>query len=136
VRLTCSACGVRLTDELARVEPSAIKYHGDGQPTLPLLSFAVDPEPVLSIVHLRDESEQIIERAPRNAIVVRPDSLCDGAVEVSGNAAGCCGLDGLDGPNQSCASCHAVLGTARTDCWTPHEIRFVPEAVTIADSDA
>ncbi len=32
---------------------------------------------------------------------------------------GCCGLDGLDGPNQVCTSCGSYVGTKITDCWTP-----------------
>lgn len=33
---------------------------------------------------------------------------------------GCCGLDGLDGPNQVCRNCGRYVGTKVTDCWTPH----------------
>lgn len=37
---------------------------------------------------------------------------------------GCCGLDGMNGPNQQCA-CGAEVGTLQSDCWTAHI--FVPE---------
>jgi len=39
--------------------------------------------------------------------------------------AGCCGLDGCDGPNMLCRVCHAEVGTMQSDCWTP--LIFVPE---------
>jgi hypothetical protein len=32
---------------------------------------------------------------------------------------GCCGLDGLDGPNLLCANGHEI-GTEKSDCWMPH----------------
>ena len=32
---------------------------------------------------------------------------------------GCCGLDGLDGPNLVCPNGHEV-GTEKSDCWMPH----------------
>jgi hypothetical protein len=33
--------------------------------------------------------------------------------------AGCCGLDGMDGPNLLCANGHEI-GTEKSDCWMPH----------------
>src|SRR6266571_1330633 len=32
---------------------------------------------------------------------------------------GCCGLDGMDGPNLVCPNAHEV-GTEKSDCWMPH----------------
>ena len=32
---------------------------------------------------------------------------------------GCCGLDGMDGPNLVCPNGHEV-GTEKSDCWMPH----------------
>ncbi len=32
---------------------------------------------------------------------------------------GCCGLDGLDGPNLLCENGHEI-GTERSDCWLAH----------------
>ncbi len=37
---------------------------------------------------------------------------------------GCCGIAGLNGPNQQCL-CGAGVGTLQSDCFTPHV--FVPE---------
>ncbi|MFE9428621.1 hypothetical protein ACFYNO_37400 [Kitasatospora sp. NPDC006697] len=31
---------------------------------------------------------------------------------------GCCGLDGMDGPNLVCGGCGAEVGTEQSDCWT------------------
>ena len=39
---------------------------------------------------------------------------------------GCCGLDGLDGPNLQCENCGNYVATKKTDCWQPHCIVFDP----------
>lgn len=38
---------------------------------------------------------------------------------------GCCGISGTRGPNVECASCGALVGTLKDDCWTPHI--FIPQ---------
>jgi hypothetical protein len=74
------------------------------------------------------------ETDPAGSVVVHPYDRLEGAlVDVEGRAAGCCGLDGLDGPNQRCAACGSVVGTARTDCWTAKEVRFWPDRVRVSD---
>jgi len=42
---------------------------------------------------------------------------------------GCCGLDGLDGPNLQCDTCGVYVATKITDCWTSHCVVFEPTAV-------
>lgn len=74
-----------------------------------------------------------VVQAPEGSVVVHPDDLLPDALHEHGPAAGCCGLDGQDGPNQACA-CGAVVGTAWTDCWTANEVRFLPDAVTVAEA--
>jgi hypothetical protein len=37
---------------------------------------------------------------------------------------GCCGLDGLDGPNLVCENGHEIA-TAMTDCWMAHAVALV-----------
>lgn len=46
--------------------------------------------------------------------------------------AGCCGLDGLDGPNQVCP-CGAEVATEKSDCWMPHALLFERDAVELVD---
>jgi len=48
--------------------------------------------------------------------------------------AGCCGLDGCDGPNQLCA-CGAEVATEKSDCWMPHSLIFVRAAVDLVEAD-
>ena len=42
---------------------------------------------------------------------------------------GCCGLDGLDGPNILCANGH-IIGTEKSDCWMPHALILEPDGIT------
>jgi hypothetical protein len=74
---------------------------------------------------------ETIETDPPDAIVVHPDDRGEGALVDVPDSNGCCGLDGLDGPNQTCAGCGAIVGTARTDCWTEKEMRFWPDRVSL-----
>lgn len=43
-----------------------------------------------------------------------------------GRLNGCCGLDGLDGPNKMCANGHEVA-TEKSDCWMPTALIFEKE---------
>lgn len=70
--------------------------------------------------------------SPAGSISMRPDGLLRDAVTPSGLRQGCCGPDGMDGPNFSCL-CGNVLGTEWGDCWTMAEVRFLPTAVLVAD---
>lgn len=65
-----------------------------------------------------------------SAYSVNPADTIDGALKPSGVDNGCCGSDGVDGPNRSCV-CGEVLGTEWSDCWTQAEVRFEPEAVEL-----
>jgi hypothetical protein len=47
---------------------------------------------------------------------------------------GCCGLAGMNGPNQRCA-CGAEVGTLRSDCWTDHVFIPEPDATEWVDAD-
>jgi hypothetical protein len=124
MKLVCSKCRCPLTVDLHEVDARGVADGVCGQPWLPPDTFAIDDD---------HDTELPVHRA--RTIVVRPDALLDGTVVVSGRVNGCCGFDGMDGPNQSCANCGRVLGTARTDCWQFHEVRFKPGAIiAIADS--
>jgi hypothetical protein len=45
---------------------------------------------------------------------------------------GCCGWDGMDGPNQVC-QCGSEVGTLQNDCWTSHVFIAQPLATIILD---
>jgi hypothetical protein len=43
---------------------------------------------------------------------------------------GCCGLDGLDGPNLICPNGHEV-GTEKSDCWMPHAAVLLDKLIRV-----
>lgn len=76
---------------------------------------------------------RVVETDPPGCVVVHPADRVNGAlVEIAGRSAGCCGLDGCDGPNQACTTCGEEVATARTDCWTAKEVRFLPERTNMS----
>lgn len=127
VVVCCSSCGAGLTGELSSEPLARLRDHD--QP-VPVGAWAVDPSARTVSRWERGMPRgeyRVIQTDPPGCVVVHPADRLNGAlVDVAGRSAGCCGLDGCDGPNQACAACGAVVATARTDCWTTKEVRFLP----------
>jgi len=124
-----------MTVPLDIVDAEKIDLTVAGDATLPRGSMVVGAPARTAERWARTESNtETVVQAPEGSVVVHPDDRLANAVRPVGQAAGCCGLDGQDGPNQGCA-CGAVLGTAWTDCWTANEVRFLPDAVQVAEAD-
>jgi len=47
---------------------------------------------------------------------------------------GCCGLDGLDGPNLQCDGCGNYVAVKMTDCWESHCIVFEESATEAVEA--
>ncbi len=92
------------------------------EPTLPVGTWAVDPGPVAWRQDGPISQPGLSRDQPRRRLELEPHP------EPSRNS-GCCGHDGLDGPNRLCPSCHAEVATLRDDCWSLVELRFEPSAV-------
>lgn len=124
--MRCRACGNLLTRDLIR----GVLGGGRDNASVKAGTFAVDPlaRTIRFWMQGMPEGEtNIRETDPVMCVVVHPDDrIPDALSDVIGRNAGCCGLDGCDGPNQQCSACGAVVATARTDCWTEHEVRFLP----------
>lgn len=91
---------------------------GDGLPPLvPRGAYAVSPHSGAFVLHPDDVS----------GTVEHPDR---------GRLSGCCGLDGLDGPNLVCSACGAEVATRRSDCWGQQVTALGPDAVTAAVTPA
>jgi hypothetical protein len=45
---------------------------------------------------------------------------------------GCCGLDGLDGPNLVCPNGHEV-GTEQSDCWMSHAAVLLDNVIRVSE---
>jgi hypothetical protein len=115
----CRSCRLPLSAVLDRDIGGADTNHADGTPFVPAGSL-----------HLSDgefftgtEGRYIINLADRRNLTVHTDVK---------RVAGCCGLDGCDGPNQLCA-CGAEVATEKSDCWMPHAVIFEPDAVDLGE---
>jgi hypothetical protein len=69
------------------------------------------------------EGRYIINLADRRNLTVHKDPK---------RLAGCCGMDGCDGPNQLCA-CGAEVATEKSDCWMPHALIFESGVVELVE---
>lgn len=65
------------------------------------------------------------------AIASNPEDIVVDSLHSTGPDNGCCGSDGLDGPNRACL-CGAVVATQWSDCWTHAEVRFLPNTVSVS----
>jgi hypothetical protein len=70
------------------------------------------------------EGRYVINLADRRNLAVHKDAK---------RLAGCCGMDGCDGPNQLCA-CGAEVATEKSDCWMPHALIFESGVVELVDA--
>lgn len=100
--LRCATCGVVIT---RRLEPTTeLLPGGDREPLVPGFRIVeVDPE------------FDVWSTAPVGDWLVNKEDLL-GCLE-GGVRNGCCGVDGLDGPNLLCPNGHFVA-TEVGDCWT------------------
>lgn len=129
----CAACNARLTSNVGRKVTNIAK----GNVSVPQGHWAVDSHVrTVEVWHRGMPEGQTVteETDPGGAVVIHPaDRIESALVDVEDRSGGCCGLDGCDGPNQQCAACGSILGTARTDCWTAKEVRFWPDRVRVTD---
>jgi hypothetical protein len=127
VRLACGRCGAVLTLdwEWGSPEQRDLKAAAGSSPVPEglLIPLAEDRVPI------REGGRQVDHLySPEGAVAANPSSLVPGALASSGIDNGCCGSDGMDGPNRACL-CGQVVATQWSDCWTWAEIRFLPNAV-------
>jgi hypothetical protein len=90
------------------------------------------------VARWRDLDGQVVrevEVSPAGAIAINPEDLLPEVLESCGFESGCCGSDGLDGPSRACL-CGNLVATQWSDCWTVHEVRFIPDGVTQLEQHA
>ena len=113
---TCGHCERWLTRpvrELGRLPDRVLgDYPAPSPPTVEQGTWALDPA--------LDGGTPVLHPADLLEPVPHPDSM---------RLVGCCGRDGLDGPNVICPQCQFEVATVRDDCWTFLEARLVPTAV-------
>lgn len=126
-RLSCRGCGAPLSGRI-EIPPAAnpaeagISFE-DGQPLTPAGVGFVSSQPMLWSV---DEGRTTpLQFAPQYWLHPLDVEAAVEAVDDPCRLNGCCGLDGLNGPNMRCRSCKAEVGTRQNDCWTCDV--FIPE---------
>jgi hypothetical protein len=130
--LVCNACD-RVLTRVCRVgewyEHEAVAV--DRAPAVPVGVFVELGDEVTTRVTGPDGALVEIKLvSPAGAIAANPDDVIEEAVNPCGRRNGCCGPDGMDGPNLSCL-CGQEIATEWGDCWTQAEVRFLPQAVEL-----
>ncbi|HHU11195.1 MAG TPA: hypothetical protein GXZ60_14470 [Intrasporangiaceae bacterium] len=94
-------------------------------PTVQPGEYAVDPYPL-------GATDGRVDEGNPGCLVLHPDDARELTVHPDPErSVGCCGEDGLAGPNPCCPRCSAAVATLVNDCWTVHEVRFEPAAVIV-----
>ncbi|MFI7431616.1 hypothetical protein ACIBPB_32025 [Micromonospora sp. NPDC049836] len=134
----CVRCATVLTNDLDEVQFAALPdpvSPSDLQPGetcpawVPSGKFAVDVDP-FGPPYVPSETERyVVSAGPRNTVLIGPEDLLVRRLHADyGRRNGCCGLDGVDGPNLVC-DCGAEVATESSDCWTAQVVRLQPDAV-------
>lgn len=127
--MSCKSCGQPLSNPLRQLsempvpqlaEPDGIRH----LPTIPVGACAVDPNPAFW--------QDGIAATTTDCLVINPaDSVGVVSTEDPHRNSGCCGHDGLGGPNLLCQGCQGEVATLLDDCWTAVEVRFEPDSATV-----
>jgi hypothetical protein len=110
----CRQCSARLSSDLEQV-PLSVRNEQMGADFLPRGKVMLEDGSYflgragIFIAHVEDAANVRLTDDPRRLN-------------------GCCGLDGVDGPNLQCQSCGSYIATKMTDCWQPHCVIFDPIA--------
>ncbi|MFI6481169.1 hypothetical protein ACIBH1_24780 [Nonomuraea sp. NPDC050663] len=133
---SCKNCGALVTAPIREVpfpdrKPNTAS--GEAQPRVTAGSFARDPKPFgPPYVPEGPGARTHVPAGPAFTVLVHPDDVRSLRLHADpGRLNGCCGYDGVDGPNLVCEGCGAEIATEQNDCWvTWHDIRLEPAAVT------
>lgn len=112
----CSRCKQRLSADLREVPlpPPVVEEAPSAETFLPPWmqrgTYATNQHTGEFVLHPDDVSSTTAHPEPRRS-------------------GGCCGLDGLSGPNLVCDNCGAEVATQYSDCWSQQYVGLVPEAV-------
>lgn len=129
VTIVCGSCGNPLTSALSQLDPIPEPRRAQPEderflPTIPEGAWARDPDPI----GWRDQ----LPTSSLGCLVINPvDAIGVLSSDDPMRNSGCCGHDGLDGPNLLCCGCRKEVATLRDDCWSLLEVRFEPSAVQI-----
>ena len=123
----CLKCGIALTGEimvLSTKDPTVVAPElRDGEPACPAGTAFKSHEPLQRVITQGRRAP--LEFVPQFWANPQDFEAATQQTDDINRLAGCCGLDGCDGPNMLCRVCHTEVGTMQSDCWTP--LIAVPE---------
>lgn len=115
MQLFCRKCDIAVSDPLQELTDMNLLNETDGEDFIPKGYHLIsDGE-----YYTHSEGKLIINKANLINCLDHPDR---------GRLSGCCGLDGIDGPNKVCINGHEI-GTEISDCWIANAFLFEKEAV-------
>src|SRR5690242_11715708 len=107
LRIMCGTCGLPIAGPLAHLTDLTLVNSADEAPLIPSGTYVVAGE--LKGVY---EATWV----PKDAVLMNRADVQD--LQEVGNREGCCGPDGMGGPNLACRLGHPVA-VEMADCWTP-----------------
>ncbi len=126
MKVYCKICGVPLTGELKEYPGKVNARPGDEKCFINKGQYQVcDGSWGYTLF-----SSGLCEEE-KGCIVIHVEDLIN-AMDLTNTArlSGCCGMDGLVGPNKLCINGHEIA-TEHSDCWQPWAVVFKKEAVLI-----
>jgi hypothetical protein len=121
MHLICRDCSTRLSNEL---QPVSLAQRNE----------AMGEDFLRCGTVMQEDGTYFQGRA--GSYIVHPDDIVHARLTTDFRRRnGCCGLDGVDGPNLQCETCGVYVATKMTDCWMPHCVIFESTA-TQAQEDA
>ena len=132
VEIICRSCGRHLTGPCHwGSETDYDRTCVDLTPAVPKgLLIRLSVEDAVEAVHADGTVERKVH-SEAGAVAANPEDVIVGGLDRAGIDNGCCGSDGLDGPNRACL-CGSMVATQWSDCWTQAEVRFLPDAVRVS----
>ena len=119
---------------LEAATPDAMPAGVSCPPRMAQGTYAIDDEPFGPPYVPAGDGRYRVAGGPRGTLVLAlADVVGTEPVGDTGRRNGCCGPDGMDGPNLKCAGCGAQVATEVADCWTWQEVRLYPDAVRLAE---
>lgn len=116
-RYQCKQCGVELTDWLYELTSPFMHFETENEDHLPAGFTSLSDGEYFT----HSEGRFLINAKDLRNFDYHPEP---------GRHIGCCGRDGLEGPNLICKNGHEI-GTEVSDCWLAHAIILLPEKVRI-----
>jgi hypothetical protein len=118
VHIVCKECGARLSEEL-RLADGSERNTEDGK------AYVARGATI-------QNDDSFFHQNVGGYVANVEDVLHTRLTEAANRLNGCCGLDGMDGPNLLCDQCGAEVAIKKTDCWMPHCVIFEPAATKVA----